>query len=80
MPSKYGSHKTVWERHKKWSEQGVWKAIMDSLVSHGYVIIHEPPMVYKKMRKNHLPGIQKSALYSILNLSREKTAFYMRLS
>lgn len=36
MPTKYGSHKTVWERHKKWSEKGVWKAIMDSLVSHGY--------------------------------------------
>lgn len=36
MPSKYGSYKTVWERHKKWSEQGVWKRIMDSLVSYGY--------------------------------------------
>lgn len=36
MPSKYGSHKTVWERHKKWSEKGVWKEIMDSLVSYGY--------------------------------------------
>lgn len=36
MPSRYGSHKTVWERHKKWSERGVWKRIMDSLVSHGY--------------------------------------------
>ena len=36
MPSRYGSHKTVWERHKKWSEKGVWRAIMDSLVSHGY--------------------------------------------
>lgn len=36
MPSKYGSHKTAWERHKKWSERGVWKAVMDSLVSHGY--------------------------------------------
>ncbi len=37
MPSsKYGSHKTVWERHKKWSEQGIWKNIMDSLVSYGY--------------------------------------------
>ena len=36
MPSKYGSHKTVWERHKKWSEIEVWKGIMDSLVSHGY--------------------------------------------
>lgn len=36
MPSKYGSHKTVWERHKKWSERGVWKRVMDSLVSHGY--------------------------------------------
>lgn len=38
MPSsRYGSHKTVWERHKKWSEkEGVWKNIMDSLVSYGY--------------------------------------------
>ena len=36
MPAKFGSHKTVWERHKKWSEIGVWKRIMDSLVSRGY--------------------------------------------
>ena len=37
MPSKYGSYKTVWERHKKWIEkEGVWKNIMDSLVSRGY--------------------------------------------
>lgn len=36
MPAKYGSHKTVWERHKKWSDRGVWKRIMDSLVSRGY--------------------------------------------
>jgi transposase len=36
MPSKYGSHKTVWERHKKWSEKGVWKHVMDSRVSRGY--------------------------------------------
>lgn len=36
MPSKYGSYKTVWERHKKWSEQGVWKRVMDYLVSYGY--------------------------------------------
>jgi transposase len=36
MPAKYGSHKTVWERHKKWSEKGVWKKIMESLVSRGY--------------------------------------------
>jgi transposase len=35
MPSKYGSYKTVWERPKKWSERGVWKEIMESLVSHG---------------------------------------------
>jgi hypothetical protein len=44
MPAKYGSSykttttTTVWERHKKkWSEQeGVWKRIMGSMVSHGY--------------------------------------------
>ena len=36
MPAKYGSHKTVWERHKKWSEKGIWKKIMDSLIDYGY--------------------------------------------
>ena len=36
MPTKYGSYKTVWERHKKWSVKGVWKNIMKSLVSRGY--------------------------------------------
>lgn len=36
MPTKYDSYKTVWERHKKWSEKGIWKEIMDSLVSWGY--------------------------------------------
>jgi hypothetical protein len=37
MSSKYGSYKTVWERYKKkWSEQGIGKCVMDSLVSSGY--------------------------------------------
>jgi transposase len=36
MPPKYGSYKTVWERHKKWSIKGVWKNIMNSLISYGY--------------------------------------------
>ena len=36
MPTKYGSYKTVWERHKKLSVKGVWKNIMKSLVSRGY--------------------------------------------
>jgi|ERR671930_2125921 transposase len=36
MPPKYGSYKTVWERHKKWSIKDVWKNIMNSLVSCGY--------------------------------------------
>ena len=36
MPPKYGSYKTVWERHKKWSIKGVWKNIMNSLISRGY--------------------------------------------
>jgi transposase len=38
MPPKYGSYKTVWERHKKWSIKGVWKNIMNSLVSCGYTL------------------------------------------
>jgi hypothetical protein len=37
MPSKYGSYKIVWEHRKKWSKQeGIWKRIMNSLVSYGY--------------------------------------------
>jgi len=39
MPRKYGSYKTVWERHKKWSTKGVWKNIMNSLLSRGYNLI-----------------------------------------
>jgi transposase len=37
IPAKYGSYKTSWERHKKWSVKGVWKSIMNSLVSQGYI-------------------------------------------
>ena len=36
MPSKYGSYKTAWERHKRWSTKDVWKSMMNSLVSRGY--------------------------------------------
>ncbi len=36
MPEKYGPHKSVWERHKKWSENGTWKRVMDALVARGY--------------------------------------------
>ena len=37
MPPKYGSYKTVWERHKKkWSIKGIWKNIMNCLISLGY--------------------------------------------
>ena len=36
MPTKYGSYKTVWERHKKWSVKGVSKNMIKSLVSRGY--------------------------------------------
>jgi len=36
MPAKYGSHKSVWERHKKWSEKGTWERIMDALAAKGY--------------------------------------------
>lgn len=36
MPERHGSHKSVWERHKKWSEKGVWKKVMDALVAKGY--------------------------------------------
>ncbi len=36
MPARYGSHKSVWERHKRWSNDGTWKRVMDALVATGY--------------------------------------------
>lgn len=36
LPEKFGSHKSAWERHKKWSEKDTWKRVMDSLVARGY--------------------------------------------
>jgi transposase len=36
MPTKYGSHKSVWERHKNWGLDGTWKRVMDALVAKGY--------------------------------------------
>ena len=28
MPRCYGSHKTTWRRHKRWSEEGIWDEIL----------------------------------------------------
>jgi len=36
VPPKYSSYKTVRERHRSWSVKGVWKNIVNSLVSRGY--------------------------------------------
>ncbi len=36
MPEKYSSYKSVWERHKKWSEKSTWKKVLDALVAKGY--------------------------------------------
>lgn len=36
LPSQYGDDVTAWRRLKKWEKQGVWKGIMDALISDGY--------------------------------------------
>ena len=38
MPARYGSYKTCWRRLKLWSEEGVWKRILEALISKGYSI------------------------------------------
>ncbi len=36
MPSNYGSHVTAWRRLKRWSEEGIWNEIMESLRDSAY--------------------------------------------
>lgn len=32
MPKQYGSYVTAWRRLKRWSEEGVWDMIFNSLI------------------------------------------------
>jgi transposase len=36
LPKEYGDDVTAWRRLRDWDEKGVWKRIMDALVSRGY--------------------------------------------
>ena len=36
MPERYGSYATAWRRLKRWSEEGVWNEIMESLRDSAY--------------------------------------------
>jgi len=36
MPARYSSYKTCWRRLKLWSEMGVWKRMLEALISKGY--------------------------------------------
>ena len=36
LPDEYGDDVTAWRRLRDWDEKGVWKRIMDALVSRGY--------------------------------------------
>ena len=36
LPEEYGDDVTAWRRLRDWDEKGVWKRIMDALVSRGY--------------------------------------------
>jgi transposase len=36
MPKQYGSYVTAWRRLKRWSEEGVWDTIFDSLKDSSY--------------------------------------------
>jgi len=34
-PAAYGPHKTLYNRHKRWSEKGVWRAVFEALAAEG---------------------------------------------
>ena len=36
MPDVYGSQATAWRRLKRWSEEGIWNKIMESLRNSAY--------------------------------------------
>jgi hypothetical protein len=36
MPKQYGSYVTAWRRLKRWSEEGIWDMIFDSLKDDSY--------------------------------------------
>jgi transposase len=36
LPEEYGDDVTAWRRLRDWDEKGVWKRIMDALISRGY--------------------------------------------
>jgi transposase len=38
LPEEYGDDVTAWRRLRDWDEKGVWKRIMDALISRGYSI------------------------------------------
>ena len=37
-PVKYGSYVTAWRRLKRWQREGVWKRILEALISKGYLM------------------------------------------
>lgn len=36
MPTQYGFYVTAWRRLKRWSEEGVWDKILNSLIDDSY--------------------------------------------
>jgi transposase len=36
LPSRFGDEVTAWRRLRRWEEEGVWRCVMDALVSRGY--------------------------------------------
>ncbi len=36
MPERYGSYATAWRRLKRWSEEGIWAKILESLRDSAY--------------------------------------------
>ena len=36
LPEDYGDDVTAWRRLRRWEKEGVWKRIMDALLSDGY--------------------------------------------
>ena len=38
MPSRYGSYVTAWRRLRRWSEEDIWRRILDELIAKGHAM------------------------------------------
>jgi transposase len=71
MPKQYGSYVTAWRRLKRWSEEGVWDTIFDSLKDSSYQKGQLSPRIVA-MDSSFVKAKKGGKVSSIMDSKREK--------